>query len=133
MNSATCINCTLVGNKTRGSYGAAHGGTFKNCLVIDNDVDIYGGTHYNTLYNTKGGSPTLTDCIKTADAKFNAGAKADLPYYYLRVSSPARDVGMDVGWTSASVDLRGKKRISGRKVDLGCYEYQTTGFMIRVK
>jgi hypothetical protein len=40
---------------------------------------------------------------------------------------------MDVGWTSASVDLRGKKRISGGKVDLGCYEYQTAGFMIRVK
>lgn len=133
VNGATCINCTIVGNKTRGSYGAAHGGTFKNCIVIDNDVDIYGGTHYNTLYNTKGGSPTLTDCIQTTDAKFNAGAKADLPYYYLRASSPARDAGMDVGWTSASVDLRGKKRISGGKVDLGCYEYQTAGFMIRVK
>ncbi|MBO7236895.1 MAG: hypothetical protein J6V45_02285 [Kiritimatiellae bacterium] len=75
----------------------------------------------------------MTDCIQTADAKFNAGAKADLPYYFLRASSPARDAGMDVGWTSASVDLRGKKRISGGKVDLGCYEYQTAGFMIRVK
>lgn len=133
VNSATCINCTIVGNKTRGSYGAAHGGTFKNCIVIDNDVDIYGGTHYNTLYNTKGGSPTLTDCIQTTDAKFNAGVKEDLPYYYLRSSSPARDAGMDVGWTSKSLDLLGKKRISGGAVDLGCYEYQFSGFKILIK
>ena len=133
VNGATCINCTIVGNITKNSYGAAHGGTFKNCIVIDNDVDIYGGTHYNTLYNTKGGSPTLTDCIQTTDAKFNAGVKEDLPYYYLRSSSPARDAGMDVGWTSKSLDLLGKKRISGGAVDLGCYEYQFSGFKILIK
>ena len=135
--NANCINCTIVKNiiNTK-SFGAVYGGTHKNCIIIDNDNDIGGGTFYNTIYaktESPKTTPTLTDCIKTTDAKFNAGAKADLPYYYPRASSPARDAGMDVDWTSASVDLRGKKRISGGKVDLGCYEYQTTGFMIRVK
>ena len=75
----------------------------------------------------------MTDCIQTADAKFNAGAKEELPYYYLRVTSPARDAGMDVGWTSASVDLLGKKRVSGEKVDLGCYEYISAGFRLLMR
>lgn len=137
VHSANCINCTIVKNTINTkSFGAVYGGTHKNCIIIDNDNDIGGGTFYNTIYaksESPKAAPTLTDCIQTTDAKFNAGAKADLPYYCLRASSPARDAGMDVDWTSASVDLRGKKRISGGKVDLGCYEYQTAGFMIRVK
>jgi len=135
--NANCINCTIVKNtiKTK-SFGAVYGGTHKNCIIIDNDNDIGGGTFYNTMYaksESPQTTPTLTDCIQTTDAKFNAGAKADLPYYYLRASSPARDAGMDVGWTSASVDLLGSKRVKGNTVDLGCYECQIAGFTIIVK
>ena len=134
---ANCINCTIVKNTINTkSFGAVYGGIHKNCIIIDNDNDIGGGTFYNTIYaksESPKTTPTLTDCIQTTDAKFNAGAKADLPYYYLRASSPARDAGMDVGWTSASVDLLGSKRVKGNTVDLGCYECQIAGFTIIVK
>ena len=135
MASATCINCTIVGNVTRASlnYGAAHGGTYTNCVVMGNSIDVSGGTHCKTLYQTQCNSPALTDCIQTDDAKFNNGAKEQLPYYYLRASSPARNAGVDVGWAAEACDLRGKKRIYSNVVDLGCYEYQPVGFAIIVK
>lgn len=133
IHNATCINCTIANNTTKSSYGAAYDGTYKNCIVIGNTVDVDGGTHYNTLYESKKNSPSMTDCIQTTDAKFNKGTNPDLPYYFIQASSIARDAGMDVGWTSASVDLLGNKRVKGNTVDLGCYEYQTAGFMIIVK
>lgn len=133
--NATCINCTIVGNVTRASlnYGAAHSGTYTNCVVMGNSIDVAGGTHCKTLYQTQCNSPALTDCIQTDNAKFNKGAKEQLPYYYLRASSPARNAGVDVGWTAEACDLRGKKRICFNVVDLGCYEYQPVGFEIVVK
>ena len=99
---------------------------------MSNTTDIGGGTHVHSLYKTKAGSPTLVDCIQTTDAKFNAGANASLPYYALRGKSPAKDAGIDAGWTAASLDLLGKKRLVGT-VDIGCYEYHSGGSRLFVQ
>ena len=107
-------------------------GTYTNCLFMSNTMDIAGGTHVHSLYNTKTGSPTLRDCLQKTDAKFNAGANASLPYYALRGKSPAKDAGIDAGWTAASLDLLGKKRLVGT-VDIGCYEYSPGGFRLFVQ
>lgn len=133
IKSATVINCTIVGNSVKtASYGAATDGTYKNCIILGNTCDIVGGTHSNSLYYTSSGSPTLLNCIKTSDAKFNEGKDPRYPYYALRGNSPARDAGVDVGWTRDSVDLFGKRRLKGN-VDLGCYEYQIRGVTLMLR
>lgn len=134
MKGATVINCTIVGNTINtAAAGTATDGTYKNCIFSGNTHDIVGGTHSNSLYSTSSGSPTLYNCIKTSDVKFNAGKDTKYPYYALRADSPARDAGVDVGWNKDSTDLFGKKRLKGKEVDLGCYEYQTPGLTFIVQ
>jgi hypothetical protein len=133
IKGAVLVNCTIVGNTVKtASYAAATDGTYTNCLFMSNTMDIAGGTHVHSLYNTKTGSPTLMGCLQKSDAKFNAGANASLPYYALRGKSPAKDAGIDAGWTAASLDLLGKKRLVGT-VDIGCYEYSPGGFRLFVQ
>ena len=133
IKGAVLVNCTIVGNTVKtASHGAATDGTYTNCLFMSNTMDIAGGTHVHSLYKTKTGSPTLRDCLQKTDAKFNAGANASLPYYALRGKSPAKDAGIDAGWTDASLDLLGKKRLVGT-VDIGCYEYSPGGFRLFVQ
>ena len=133
IKGAVLVNCTIVGNTvSTASYAAATDGTYTNCLFSGNTTDIGGGTHVHSLYNTKAGSPTLIGCLQKSDAKFNAGRNASLPYYALRGSSPAKDEGIDAGWTAASLDLAGKKRLEGQ-VDIGCYEYHSGSFRLFVQ
>ena len=131
VKGSVCVNCTIVGNTTKG-VSAISGGTYTNCIISANSYDVGAGTYVRTLYSTTKGSPTLVNCIQKSDAKFNKDGDPSLPYYYLRQNSPARNAGIDAGWTESSVDLRGKKRLVGA-VDLGCYEFQPTGFKFIVR
>lgn len=132
VSSVKCFNCTIAGNKTASSQGGIRGGSSINTIIFDNTKDIVSGAHTNALYATLSGASELVDCIQTQNAKFNAGRDASLPYYYLCQNSPARNAGIDIGWTNKSRDLRGKKRLVGA-VDLGCYEYQAGSFALIVR
>ena len=133
IKGAVCVNCTIVGNTVKtSSYAAATDGTYTNCLFMSNTTDIGGGTHVHSLYKTKAGSPTLVDCIQTTGAKFNAGRIAAQPYYAIRGNSPAKDAGIDAGWTEDSLDLAGKRRLVG-PVDIGCYEHSPGGTKLYVQ
>ena len=55
--------------------------------------------------------------------------RAPLPYAP-KAGSPCINSGADVGWTSTDTDLAGNKRRCGAVVDMGCYEYRSTGLQI---
>ncbi len=42
--------------------------------------------------------------------------------FSLQPSSPCRNVGVLEDWMTGATDLAGSKRVSGRSVDMGCYE-----------
>lgn len=67
----------------------------------------------------------FSDCVALAvgeGPKFNAGHFADYPYYMPRHTSKAVDAGVALGWDADAVDRGGYPRVSGRTVDIGCYE-----------
>lgn len=89
--------------------------------------DIGGGTHKNALYGTTTGLPAFTDSIQTGDPRYNAGLDPRAPWFAPRSGSPARDAGMERGYTESSLDLAGRLRLNG-PVDIGCYEYWPGNF-----
>ena len=64
------------------------------------------------------------EAAAVADPLFSG--RAPLPYAP-KALSPCINSGADVGWTSADTDLAGNKRRCGAVVDMGCYEYRSTG------
>ena len=53
-------------------------------------------------------------------------------HYRPAASSSTVDRGADM-ISPVDLDLRGKKRIRGTAVDIGCYEYVPTGLMMTVR
>ena len=80
----------------------------------------------------------FSDCVALAAGegpKFNAGHFADYPYYMPRHTSKAVDAGVALGWDADAVDRGGYPRVSGRTVDIGCYEawLPQNGFLMIVR
>ena len=120
--TATANNCTFEGNQCVDR--AATQTATVNCLFHANlPCDIGGGTHKNALYGTTTGLPAFTDSIQTGDPRYNAGLDPRAPWFAPRSGSPARDAGMERGYTESSLDLAGRLRLNGPD-DIGCYEYR---------
>ena len=47
--------------------------------------------------------------------------------FSLQPSSPCRNVGVLEDWMTDATDLAGSKRVSGKGVDMGCYELFVPG------
>ncbi len=117
----TMYNCTIVGNK--GWTGAGcYSSTLYNCIIYTN----YAYLPVNGLNNTS--NSILSYCCTmpaaggngniTNDPRFANSASGD---YHLAVSSPCINAGSN-GYARGSVDLDGKTRIQGGRVDMGAYE-----------
>ena len=135
-NKVVLDSCTIVSNDSgyTMSGGVHHrwGGTITNCVIAFNTVKgapepattsawsmdascyqnccIYPGVPEKFL--------AANGCIN-ADPLFVNQAGSD---FSLRPSSPCRNAGLQEDWMIGAFDLAGGPRISGRGVDIGCYE-----------
>ena len=127
------VNCTITGNC--GGAGAAgvllygDDALLLNCIVCGNVPNSY--TTHPEVAPTSGVTPAITNLLTTAAIPWAAAGVvvADDPRLRQdgspRGNSPAVDAGGTSFWNPAwgLVDLGGDKRVRGRSIDLGCFEY----------
>ncbi|MGE0479411.1 MAG: right-handed parallel beta-helix repeat-containing protein [Phycisphaerae bacterium] len=147
--TATLVNCLLVGNETRPSYSlfgptaAIAEGTLVNCTVADNAVPsgfsrplIWGSLH-NSIVWGNGPAPVLDLSSPTNTARYciveggwpGTGNRADDPRfaargdYRLRADSPAIDAGAADHPSTPVVDFDGNARPLTGGYDIGAFEF----------
>jgi len=152
VEGGTVLNCTIVGNSASGHatnptvFGGIRvsgGGLVLNSIIAGNSITLpgnnpggmaWGGTaslFQNCLMDVE---PPVTGLWLTANADdvFKAYAAQN---YRLKQGSPAVNAGPATDpSTVAATDLDGLPRVYGSRIDLGCYELQTSSatlFMVR--
>jgi hypothetical protein len=139
-SAASIANCTIIGNRARncgGIFANAAGVTVQNCVIAGN-VDV-GATADNPNWT---GSGTFLSCATddatainencftgTAAEFFKDYANAD---YTPKTGGPLVNKGVDYEGMAA-IDLAGKPRKAGKRIDIGCYESQSTPMLIIVR
>jgi hypothetical protein len=118
-DATTLINCTIVGNRT-GSYYAPFSRKSKyfNCILRNN----WRGDG-KTVHNTDSGNSYSRTYKDNRNPKFVNEAGGN---YKLAKGSPCFDQGTVPAAIKSyvgTVDLGGTKRIRGKAIDMGCYEY----------
>ena len=123
-SSPVIINCILYGNTSNPDnaqifiYESASAPKIVNCINQFNGIGIRTGVNPPVEYNWA----NYTDNLDV-NPQFENFA---LQNYQLRATSVAIDIGVDtVGLRLPKTDLYGNPRISGERIDLGCYEYTT--------
>ncbi|MBI5385162.1 MAG: right-handed parallel beta-helix repeat-containing protein [Verrucomicrobia bacterium] len=145
--SGTLNNCTLAGNSARVYGGAVSEGTLNNCTLTGNSAGYEGGGAYKgtlnnciVYYNSAGSSGanysggTLNYCCTTPlpagpSNLTNAPSFVDSNGWSnlrLRTNSLCINAGNNA-YASGDIDLDGRPRTVGGKVDIGAYEYQGPG------
>ena len=138
-------NCTIVGNTSVGaqSQGGVHllagsivnsivcnnGGQRKNASWIDGNISL--ANDATATYSLTKGKTEIGDAV--AGEGNLAGDPRLHTDYSLRSGSLALNKGLNQDWMKGETDISGKKRISGGKVDLGCYERFMQGFYIYLR
>lgn len=137
-SGGTVSNCTFSANVGRGAGGVEASGAAQivNCIIAGNTISSYNtietgapewrgiaSCYVNCLVPSAVNAPNET-CVQ-GDARFVDAANAD---YHLDVGSAAIKAGVVGGWTEDDTDLDGEARLSGGKIDIGCYTYISTGF-----
>ena len=145
-------NCTIVDNEDRFPDGCAvcMTGAYQNTPHMYNTI-LSGNTAPNATIPEDSPLPNLRatgasyyyDVQKCffvgsaafdaksyvgTDAKFVDAAAGD---YRLRIDSPCRSKGRNDDWMAGALDVYGKPRLAGRKVDIGAAETES-GLMILV-
>jgi predicted outer membrane repeat protein len=137
-NDVEIANCTIVSNtsaytKTAQSGGVHQrwGGRYVNCIIAynltksgasqDGNWTDARGSFVNCCAwpNTTTHMTAANGCINV-DPLFADAANGD---FTLRPNSPCRNAGLLEGWMEGATDLAGSPRVSGKGVDIGCYEF----------
>ncbi len=133
-NSSTLINCTIVENGTlnREKLKFSIKSKFYNCILWNNytqEDEVWDGDQQDfvpgprTIHNVDSGNTYSRTYQDNRDPKFVSAAKGN---YKLKKGSYAIDKGKLTKAQKKLVgtkDLAGRKRIRGKAIDLGCYEY----------
>ena len=144
-------NCTIVSNNIRNTAGYKSGGLhhrwgggkLKNCIVAFNTVcgEPEDANYWNTD-NTLPSANFINCCSDLANNKFDSSCVIGNPKFVdpangdfrLQPNSPCVDKGQNAAWMTTNevdpttgkrkkvLDLAGSVRISGKCVDIGCYE-----------
>lgn len=143
----TVESCTVVGNTATATAAAAGGvrGATKDkngaTIVLLNTI-VYGNTVDGTPNDV--GTPDANIVLEpsyscfseaalypaannlSADPLLKAGGK-------LTSGSPCIGTGLAQDWHATGFDLDGRKRVSGRGIDLGCFEFCSTPLVIIIR
>ena len=135
------------GTGTRGTVYANAGCTVANCTIVGNTAGTGAGLYttgkafvYNNIirdnsalvsnpdwYDATGTGIYVNNCMPTAHNDGD-GTVTDDPAFLpgtitFESGSPCANVGTNLDWmTEGSIDLFGNKRVSGERVDIGCFE-----------
>lgn len=115
--SSTLVNCTIADNKTSG-YNSRFSkkSTYYNCILRNN-------RRGNAILNVNSGNTYNNTDQNNQNPKFVNAASGD---YKLAKGSPCINKGAvpaAIRSYVGSLDLAGQKRIKGKAIDRGCYEY----------
>jgi len=142
--SSTLRNCLLVTNAAN-TGGGAYGGSLYNCTLANNTATNSGGgistgstvansiIYYNTAPTASNyASSPLTACcampLPSGSGNIsNAPAFVDFASGNLRLQTNSPCINSGNNSYAVAVDLDGRRRIVGAKVDMGAYEYQGAG------
>jgi PKD repeat protein len=123
-DSSTLNNCTVTGNSAQESSGGVAGGEINNSIVYYNSAPF--GTNYEP------GWTLLNYCCTTPLPTNGVGNIASEPLFvdlfsgdlHLQAGSPCINAGDNLLAVGAW-DLEGSPRMSGGRVDMGAYEFQS--------
>ena len=133
-NSAAAVsNCTFVGTQASYVYTVSAAAKFVNCIF---DCPVNTGT-------TPSGAAVFFACASSAGHPIPGAGnldQIDLGFldkanenFHLSVDSPCRRVGRFEPWLRRTMDLDGRRRTAGGRVDLGCYQDSRTGLLLQVR
>ncbi len=108
--NGTITNCVIAFNTVKGSPEPATTSAWSMDASCYQNCCIYPGVPDKFL--------AANGCVN-ADPLFADPANGD---FTLQPNSPCRNVGVVEDWMTGATDLAGSPRVSGRGVDMGCYE-----------
>lgn len=122
-HSASLGNCTLSSNRSTHDGGGVYSCSLSNCIVFYNDAGD-GANHYNaaSTHSCTTPDPGGTGNI-TEEPAFIDYARGNLR---LLSNSPCINTGTNQDWMLGAKDMDGNRRVVGRFVDMGAYEFQGT-------
>ena len=140
-STASIVNCTIVGNRARNCGGIFVADdsnvTVRNCVIAGN-VDVGVATdNPNCLGSGTFISCATDDAIAINENCFTGTAASffkdyDSGDYTPKAGGPLVGKGVDYEGMAA-IDLAGKPRKVGKRIDIGCYESQSTPMLIIVR
>jgi hypothetical protein len=141
-NPALLRNCAVVGNRAGQTGGGVWNPlTMESCTVLDNFARDVGGVYagmitnsiiyHNRAFNRADNVDSLSACGYTCTTPLQTGTGnftndpqvAGLRNPRLTETSPCLNAGTNQGWMATAVDLDGKTRVIGTRVDIGCDEF----------
>lgn len=137
-------NCTFVGTQVKYAYTYNANTKFVNC-VFDCPISTQGDVLVSGVYIHCASSPTVKAgephrILESRLSELGNQNEVELGLvdaangdYHLKSTSVCVGAGLYEPWMRTTVDLDGRRRTSGGKVDLGCYSYHIPGMEIVVR